>query len=72
MASFGSGESACVVAVNGSIGLPHSCGDLGTVSCAQQRNGHWLGLDTYFDLFHANFDVANLDLASKFGRWWLV
>ena len=25
-----------------------------------------LGVDTYFDLFHANFDVANLDLASKF------
>ena len=25
-----------------------------------------LGGDTYFDLFHANFDVANLDLASKF------
>ena len=41
MASFGSGESARVVAVNGSIGLPRSRGDLGTVSCAQQRNGHW-------------------------------
>ena len=33
----------------------------------QHMNGQrqLLGGDTYFDLFHANFDVANLDLANR-------